>query len=182
MPKFPAYNAAHNALPRMPSSSAGTLSAIRRHAKMILGTLVTAALSTTAATVPACGEESIWSHHGSLVRWTSSGQDRWLYYVEPRPGLAATAVRPGTLLFQGQRTGNILAGTAYVFSENCSPTPYHVEGVIYSETDVRLDGAVPVVDPYSCEVVDYTWDGNNAALRFHYVMTIDQAPYVAQGK
>ena len=149
---------------------------------MILGSCLAAALLIGVAALPANGEESIWSHNGSLVRWTSSGQDRWLYYVEPRPSLAATAVRPGTLLFQGQRTGNILAGTAYVFSENCSPTPYHVEGVIYSETDVRLDGAVPVVDPYSCEVVDYTWDGNNAALRFHYVMTIDQAPYVAQGK
>lgn len=183
MAKFLAYNAAHKALPSTPRACpAGTLSAIRRHAKVLLGTVATAALLTVGGTVPTCGEESIWTHNGSLVRWVSSGRNRWLYYVEPRPALAAIGVRSGTLLFEGQGAANILVGTAYVFSENCSPTPYHVEGVIYSETEVRLDGAVPIVDPYSCEVVDSTWDSNHAVLHFHYMMTIDQAPYVAQGK
>ena len=105
-----------------------------------------------------------------------------MYYLEPRPGLAAIGVQQGTLLFQGQRVGNILSGTAFVFSENCPPAPYKVEGVIYSEADVRLDGAVPVVDPVSCQVIDYTWDSQNAALRFHYVMTVDRAPLVARGR
>jgi hypothetical protein len=68
----------------------------------------------------------------------SSGEDRWMYYLEPRPGLAAIGVQPGTLLFRRHRSGNILAGTAFVFSENCPPAPYRVEGVIYSETDVGL--------------------------------------------
>ena len=77
---------------------------------------------------PARGGESIWTHNGSTVRWVSSGQDRWLYYLKPRPGLIAIGVEPDTLLFQGHRIGNILAGTAYVFSENCPPTPYPVEG------------------------------------------------------
>lgn len=124
----------------------------------------------------------MWTHNGSLVRWVSSGEDRWLYYLEPRPGLAAIGVQPGTLLFQGHRIGNILSGTAFVCSENCPPAPYKVEGVVYSETDVRLDGAVPLVDPDSCQVVDYTWDSQNAALRFHFVMTIDRAPVVARGR
>ena len=91
---------------------------------------------------PTRGGKSIWTHNGSTLRWVSSGEDRWMYYLQPRPGLAAIGVQPGTLLFQGQRIGNILSGTAYVFSENCPPTPYRVEGVIYSETDVRLDGAL----------------------------------------
>lgn len=183
MAKFLAYNAAHKALPSTPRACpAGTLSAIRRHAKVLLGTVATAALLTVGITVPTCGEESIWTHNGSLVRWVSSGRNRWLYYVEPRPALAAIGVRSGTLLFEGQGAANILVGTAYVFSENCSPTPYHVEGVIYSETEVRLDGAAPIVDPYSCEVADSTSDSNHAVLHFHYMMTIDQAPYVAQGK
>ena len=134
------------------------------------------------STIPARGSESIWTHNGSTLRWVSSGQDRWLYYLEPRPGLAAIGVEPDTLLFQGQRIGNRLVGTAYVFSENCPPTPYPVEGIIYLETDVRLDGAVPVVDPYSCDVVDYVWDSHNASLRFHYVMTINRAPVVARGR
>ncbi len=131
---------------------------------------------------PARGGESVWTHNGSLVRWVSSGEDRWLYYLEPRPGLAAIGVQPGTLLFQGHRIGNTLLGTAFVFSKNCPPAPYKVEGVIYSETDVRLDGAVPLVDPDSCQVVDYTWDSQNAALRFDFVMTIDRAPVVARGR
>ena len=105
-----------------------------------------------------------------------------MYYLQPRPGLARIGVQPGTLLFQGQRIGNILSGTAFVFSENCPPAPYKVEGVIYSETDVKLDGAVPLVDPVSCQVIDYTWDSQNAALRFHYVMTVDRAPVVARGR
>ena len=130
---------------------------------------------------PARGGESIWTHNGSTVRWVSSGQGRWLYYLKPRPGLIAIGVEPGTLLFEGHRIGNVLSGTAFVFSENCPPAPYRVEGVIYSETDVKLDGAVPVVDPSSCQVVDYTWDSHSAALRFHYVMTIDRAPVVAHG-
>jgi hypothetical protein len=126
----------------------------------------------------ASGGESIWMHNSSMVRWVSSGEPRWIYYVDPRPGLP---VQPDTLLFEGQRLGNRLVGTAYFFSSACPPTPYTVEGIIYSETDVSLYGAVPVVDTDSCDVVDYTWDSHNSALRFHYVITIDGAPVVAQG-
>lgn len=131
---------------------------------------------------PATAGESIWTHNGSTVRWVSSGQDRWLYYLEPRPGLAAIGVEPDTLLFQGRRIGNTLVGTAYVFSENCPPTPYPVEGIMYSETDVTLGGAAPVVDPGSCTVLGYTWDNYNASLRFHYVMTPPRPPFVARGR
>ena len=147
-----------------------------------LGFWIALAAITAFPALPARGGESIWTHNGSTVRWVSSGQDRWLYYFEPRPGLAAIGVQPGTLLFQGKRVGDILSGTAFVFSENCPPASYRVEGVVYSETDVKLDGAVPVVDPVSCQVVDYTWDSHNAALRFHYVMNIDRAPVVAHGE
>ncbi len=142
------------------------------------------ALAAMAAfpTSAARGGESIWTHNGSTIRWVSSGEDRWMYYLQPRLGLAAIGVQPGTLLFQGQRIGNILSGVAFVFSENCPPAPYRVEGLIYSETDVRLDGAVPVIDPDSCRIVDFTWDSHNAALRFHYLITIDRAPVVAQGR
>ena len=146
-----------------------------RRTAAFLGFLIVLTAMIALPVSPARGGESIWTHNGSTVRWVSSGEDRWLYYLQPRPGLAAMGVEADTLLFEGRRVGNRLFGTAYVFSENCPPTPYAVEGIIYSETDVRLYGAVPVVDPYSCDVVDYTWDSYNAALRFHYVMTIDHA-------
>ncbi len=150
-----------------------------RHIGVFFGFWITLAAMIAFPASPARGGESIWTHNGSTVRWVSSGQDRWFYYVDPRPGLP---VVPDTLLFEGQRIGNRLVGTAYVFSSACPPTPYTVEGIIYSETDVSLFGAVPVVDPVSCDLVDYTWDSYNAALRFHYVMTIDRAPVVAHGE
>ena len=138
----------------------------------LLGFWIALAAMIASPASPARGGESIWTHNGSTVRWVSSGQGRWLYYLKPRPGLIAIGVEPGTLLFEGHRIGNVLSGTAFVFSENCPPAPYRVEGVIYSETDVKLDGAVPVVDPSSCQVVDYTWDSRSAALRFHYVTVL----------
>ena len=42
------------------------------------------------------------------VRRVSSGEHLWMYYLQPRPGLAAIGVQPGTLLLQGQRIGNML--------------------------------------------------------------------------
>jgi hypothetical protein len=153
-----------------------------RRTAAFFGFLIALAAMIALPASPARGGESIWTHNGSTLRWVSSGEDRWLYYLQPRPGLAAIGVQPGTLLFQGKRVGDILSGTAFVFSENCPPAPYRVEGVVYSETDVKLDGAVPVVDRDSCQVVDYTWDSYNAALRFQYVMTIDRAPVVARGR
>ena len=128
---------------------------------------------------PAGAGESIWTHNGSTVRWVSSGQNRWIYYVEPRPGLAAIGVQPGTLLFEGRRIGKNLVGTAFVFNANCMPAPYPVEGEIYSETDVTLEGAVPVVDSYACDVLSHSWENQNASLRFR---TIDRLPpVVARG-
>ena len=49
-----------------------------------------------------------------MVRWVSSGEDRWLYYLQPRPGLAAIGVEPETLLFEGKRIGNRLFGTPMI--------------------------------------------------------------------
>jgi hypothetical protein len=48
------------------------------------------------------------------------------------------------------------------------------------EGDMRYPLAA--VDPDSCQVVDFTWDSQNAALRFHFVMTIDRAPILARGR
>jgi hypothetical protein len=103
-----------------------------------------------------------------------------MYYLAARPGLLAIGVEPDTLIFHGWRIGYRLVGTAYVFSSNCPATPYHVEGTIYSETDVTLEGAVPVVDPYTCAVLGYTWENYNSALRFRYVMTTSRAPIIAR--
>lgn len=130
----------------------------RRCVGYILGLCVGLTAALSVLTTPARAGESIWTHNGSTIRWVSTAQERWMYYLAPRPGLLAIGVEPNALLFHGWRIGYRLVGTAYVFSSNCRATPYHVEGTIYSETDVTLEGAVPVVDPYTCGVLGYTWE------------------------
>lgn len=156
------------------------LRASGRRAGFLLGLCVSLIGLSAVLNSPAQAGESIWTHNGSMIRWVSSGQERWMYYLAPRSSLAAIGVEPEMLLFHGRRIGRSLVGTAYVFSSNCPPTPYPVEGTIYSETDVKLEGAVPVVDPYSCAVHGYTCENHNASLRFRYVGTTSRAPIMAR--
>jgi len=121
--------------------------------------------------LPAAAGESIWIHNGSIMSWESQGQDRWVRYLEPRPGLAAIGVQPGTLLFQGKKVGNRMFGTAFVFHTNCPPAPYPVEGVVYDDTSVMLQGPVPMVDQRSCTLLGYTWENSNSALQFNWLET-----------
>ena len=60
-------------------------------------------------------------HNSSMVRWVTSGEARWIYYVDPRPGLP---VAPETLLFEGQRVGNKLVGTAGCGFRFCDVVDY----------------------------------------------------------
>ena len=76
--------------------------------------------------------DSCWDHNGSLMRLKAQGNQRWFYYEQPRPALAASGVRPGTLLFSGQKSGDWYSGTARVFSRFCpgNPLEYYVEGPV----------------------------------------------------
>jgi hypothetical protein len=121
-----------------------------------------------AATTALAGE-SIWNHNGSIMRWVGVGPERWVSYLDPRLGLRAVGVQPGTLLFRGRRIGNWMEGTAYTFSAGCAPAAYWVEGSIYSDTDVTLQGPTPIQDPYSCAVIGYSWYSPNTVLRFVYM-------------
>lgn len=163
-------------------SRSEALAGFKEVARAILGICIAALLLIASFTIAANAEESIWTHNGSTVRWVSSGPDQWLYYLQPRPELLAIGVRPDMPLFRGKRIGDRLVGTAYVFSAHCPPTPYPVVGILFSETDVTLEGPTPVVDPGSCVVVGYSGDNPNASLRFQYVMTPDQPPFVARGR
>jgi hypothetical protein len=60
-----------------------------RRTAAFLGFLIALAAMIALSASPARGGESIWTHNGSTVRWVSSGVNRWLYYLQPRPGLAA---------------------------------------------------------------------------------------------
>ena len=134
---------------------------------------ITLAAMVTIATLqgtssPARAGESLWSHNGSTMRWHSSGQYRRISYYNPRPGLP---VSPGTVLFEGQRVGNTMFGTAYVFKRGCPPAPYEVSGNINpaNQTHVVLFGAAPIRQRGGCRVVGYTNNSRNARLEFNYI-------------
>ncbi|MEM9332307.1 MAG: hypothetical protein AAGA53_13345 [Pseudomonadota bacterium] len=79
--------------------------------------------------------DSCWDHNGSLMRLKASGNQRWLYYENPRQVLKNAGVRRGTLLFDGQKNGNWYSGTARRFSKFCpgNPLEYYVEGPVRSD-------------------------------------------------
>jgi hypothetical protein len=76
--------------------------------------------------------DSCWNHNGSLMRLQAQGNQRWLSYEVPKPGLRNAGVQRGTLLFNGAKNGNWYSGTARVFSKYCpgSPLEYFVEGPV----------------------------------------------------
>ena len=79
--------------------------------------------------------DSCWKHNGSLMRLQASGNKRWLYYENPRTALRNAGVRPGTLLFDGRKSGDWYSGNARVFSRYCPSEPlvYFVEGPVRSD-------------------------------------------------
>ena len=98
--------------------------------------------------VPAAAD-SCWDHNGSLMRLVANGNERAFLYEEPRAALRAGGVAPGTLLFDGARTGDRYVGTAHVFSRFCpgEPLEYAVEGAVRSDDlQVVLRGTREVHD------------------------------------
>ena len=92
--------------------------------------LVIAAMAISAGSALA---DSCWDHNGSVMRLKASGNERAFFYESPRSGLWDVGVRPGTLLFNGVKTGNWYSGTARVFSAGCAPLEYFVEGPVRTD-------------------------------------------------
>jgi hypothetical protein len=89
--------------------------------------------------------DSCWDHNGSVMRLKANGNQRFFYYEVPRPSLEGVGVRPGTLLFNGVKSGNWYSGTARVFSSGCEPLEYHVEGPVRpDQLQVTVSGQRPV--------------------------------------
>src|SRR5271165_2780408 len=98
----------------------------------------------------------------SLMSWQQDGPNVWVVYLEPRPGVIMVGVRPGSLLFVGLWTEQGLVGLAHVYAAGCPPFPYPVSGGYVYGGVIVMHGAAPVVDPYTCTVLWYTWDSANA--------------------
>lgn len=93
---------------------------------------------------PAYAVSSYWDHNGSRVALSASEGNRLFYYEAPRPGLAEIGVRKGALLFKGTSSGGVYRGQAYVFSRECGPVSYRVEGRAAGEPPViTLRGRAP---------------------------------------
>ena len=113
-----------------------------------------------------------WSHDGSLMTLVEGeNNSRAIYYHFPRPAMADTGVREGTLLFQGYETDGRWFGIAYVFKSGCPPIPYRVEGNLYPNDrggwSVHLRGPAPA-EYIGCDPISYSLT-DNSDLVFEYL-------------
>jgi hypothetical protein len=97
----------------------------------------------------------VWEHNGSAMSLQVSGSSVKFLYRQPRPGMLEAGAQPGSLLFDGQRSGTQVWGTAYVFSRSCGPQAYSVQGEIFDNGSAAvMRGDAPRVNPTTCQLVD----------------------------
>ncbi len=93
-----------------------------------------------------------WNHDGSLMLLFSDGAKQKIFYETPRIGLVDTGIAPGTLLFEGQRNGPTIVGTAYQFYRRCKSEGYRVSGNTSKDLrQITLKGKAPLLDA-SCNI------------------------------
>jgi uncharacterized caspase-like protein len=99
---------------------------------------------------------AIWRHNDSIMSLSTNGSDVKIYYELPKEQMVGAGVRRGTLLFQGQRSGDQLSGTAYVFNSKCpNGIPYPVSGnVIKQARQIIVTGQTPKTINSSCQSID----------------------------
>lgn len=115
----------------------------------------------------AAAQSLSYDHNGSRMMVTRAGQQVEIIYQAPRAGIAAQGVDPGTLLFSGTLDSNdYLSGMSRIFRRGCGVIDYYVYGDFALGRDFQLSGAAPVLARQGCQVVDNTYDGPNANLRF----------------
>jgi len=85
-------------------------------------------ISKGAAWEPRYGGTAIsyWSHNGSGMAWEQRDEYLWIWYFEPREGLADVGVVPGSLLFFSDQNYRS-SGVARRFSNRCEDIIYDVE-------------------------------------------------------
>src|SRR6266550_5192948 len=69
--------------------------------------------------------ETTWTHNGSVMRMTMESPYKiTVWYLEPRPGIMAEGVRPGTpflYLETNPRDPSQVRGIAHVYALGCAP-------------------------------------------------------------
>jgi hypothetical protein len=138
--------------------------------------------STVALAQPPAERVGQATHNGSVMNVITqpgvgadgSGILIRIEYLQPRPGLAAIGVVPGTVLVTGQWIGRELIATAVVFRPGCPAIPYAVRGTVDSTETLTLFGPAPSLLGYWCEVLAVDWTANST-LRFEPVRANAQA-------
>ena len=106
-------------------------------------------------------------HNGSLMEI----RDDRILYAEPKASLRGV-VKPGTVLVEGQWTGERFSGIAYAFKKGCLPAPYAVSGAKVErpgQLDMVLRGAGPIRK--GCEVVGHSERSPHSRLVFEKIMS-----------
>jgi len=109
------------------------------------------------------------AHNGSLMLvYVNKDEDKvWITYAQPRPGLQAIGVVPGTLLVEGQWRQGAFSGISHLYTPQCGPMPYRVSGTVDQASGALiLEGGVPRVWGGTCAVADYVWSPTNSHLEF----------------
>jgi hypothetical protein len=132
--------------------------------------VLSALMSAGAWSVPVhAAGGSIWDHNGSKLTLEENGDKRKLVYKELREGLDKAGIRPGTVLFNGEKKPNgRLAGFAKIFKGTCNPVDYFVEGTFNERKgEIVLQGQAPVyASGTSCEVTGYSDSSPASTLSF----------------
>jgi len=99
-----------------------------------------------------------WNHNESLVSLVLDGAKQKIFYETPRSGLAEVGVKPGALLFEGQRNGKNFVGISYIFTRTCESQGYEVTGEISDDArQITLKGKAPLLDS-NCKITGYRDD------------------------
>lgn len=104
---------------------------------------------------------TLWDHNNSIMLVKLSSTSIEIYYQNPRQGMIDEGVRSGTLLFSGQRNGDRVSGTAYVFDRRCGSLPYQDDGEIIGNRRIILNGRrVPTQLTSDCRVTGWRNDSS----------------------
>lgn len=90
---------------------------------------------------------SYWKHDGSIMRLQATGIGRKFLFYKPSDAALETGAKPGSLRFEGQISGKVYTGIAFLYSRKCGRLAFPVSGEIQNnEGQVTLSGKAPQVD------------------------------------
>lgn len=119
------------------------------------------AMSANAQSLNGCFDGD---HNRSAIKVCMYGNSVTITYTLPRPGMWRAGARPGMVLFSGQRFGNRVTGTAYLFRNGCRKAGYGVSGYLgYLEDGfrIRVNGQAPIRVRGGCAVIGYRFNHNS---------------------